>query len=183
MRYRLAAIALLSAWLLAGCGGDSGGGPTGPAPPPEGSIVFTGTGSPGVNSIALVQGSGTSASTLVLNVEATSVNDLFGVAFDLSFPSSSLAYQGATEGTFVSGGGQAATSFEVAQGATGNLIVGLTRLGDVNGASGTGTLMTIRLGKVSGGSGPVAFQNRQAVDSAGGTLPVSWSGGTVVVPD
>lgn len=174
---------LLGSFLLA-CGGGGGSGPVDPPPPPppDDVITFVGSGSPGTNSIVLAEAPGTSADQLALRVEATSVTDLYGVAFDLVYPNELLAFKGVTEGTFISGGGQFATSFELSQGADGALIVGLSRLGQVAGATGSGTLMTIRLAKVAGGQGSISLQKREAVDSAGGELAPSWAGGTVTVP-
>ena len=108
------------------------GGPTVPrhADPDRRLITFTPSGTGGANSLALTRVS-SDQNTLVLSLEATSVTDLYGIAFDLRFPASVLAFDQATEGTFLDQNGTVDTSLQVAETPSGTLVIGLTRLGQV----------------------------------------------------
>src|SRR5689334_12150032 len=118
---RIAATALLLTLAACGGGGGGGGGPTTPPPPPTPAITFTATGTSSPNSIVLASGASTTATTLFLEVRALSVEDVYGVAFDLRYPSNLLQFVRATPGSlFETGSAQAAPSGE------GNLVVGAT---------------------------------------------------------
>jgi hypothetical protein len=179
--------ALVAAGLLAACGGGGGGGggggPTAPptATPAPVSIGFSPTGTGGANSLALTRVSG-DATTLVLSLEATSVTDLYGVAFDLTYPAAVLDFDEVTEGTFLDQGG-IDTTLQVAETPDGTLVVGLSRLGQVSGRSGTGTLLRLEFRRQAPGSGDVRFEDNQAFNAAGNPITgITWSGGRVTVP-
>lgn len=174
--------AVLLALALTACGGGGGGGggptePTPPPPPPAAAIVFTAAGAAGTNSVFLASGSGSSANTLVLEVRASQVTDLYGVAFDLAYPSAQLQFVEAIPGPLLGSAG----SVQAAPGAGGNLIVGGTHLGNVPGATGSGVIMTLRFNAIAAGSGPFQFSRNSALDSDGGLLPVTWVAGSVQV--
>ncbi|MES1211036.1 MAG: hypothetical protein ABUL63_01750, partial [Acidobacteriota bacterium] len=91
LRTRLAASPLvaltLALTLMTACGGGGGGGgPTEPPPPPPPTrgIVFT-PGSAVTSGISLTAAAAPDNSTLVLEVRANSVTDLYGVAFNLRY--------------------------------------------------------------------------------------------------
>jgi hypothetical protein len=106
------------------------------------------------------------------------VTALYGVAFDLGYPASVLSYQGATPGDFLEEGGFQ-VSLQVAE-ESGNLIVGITRLGAVPGATGSGTLVTLRFRSIGSGNGSLSFSRTQAVDADGQPMSgVSFVGGSV----
>lgn len=171
---------LLVLFALAACSGGGGGGsspveptPT-PPPPSQPSLVFTPQGG-GDSGISLVAGAASTASTLILEVRASSVTDLYGVAFDLSYPSNLLQYVRATQGPLLAGG-----TLQVASGTAGNLVVGLSNLGPVPGASGSGVLMTLEFRAAGAGQGPFSFSRNVAVNSAGQSINgLSWGTGTV----
>jgi hypothetical protein len=157
-------------------GGGGGGGPTSP-PPTNSSLTFTASGSSS-GSAVLLSRNGSGADTLVLDVLVQGVSGVYGVYFDLVFPDGVLAYDGATEGGFLSAGG-ADTSLQVAS-QPGNLVVGLSRLGAVGGASGSGTLVTLRFRAVGSGNGSIQFTRNQGIAPNGDVLSgLSWFGGTV----
>jgi general secretion pathway protein D len=171
----LAALAALV--LLAACGGGGGGGPTQP-PPPSSSLTFTPGGTAGGNVILLARTGPTGGSELHLAVEAREVNDLYGAAFDLGFPAAVLDFEGATVGELLSRDGFQ-VSLQVAE-ETGNLIVGVSRLGAVPGVSGTGTLVTLRFRAIASGSGSLTFSRTQAVDADGRPVGgLAFVGGSV----
>jgi hypothetical protein len=165
--------------ILAACGGGGGGGggPTEPTPPPPG-IVFTPQGSAGNNAISLASGAATTASTLVLEVRATQVTDLYGVAFDLTYPSAQLQFTRVTPGPLLGSGGNA----QAVPSPAGTLIVGGTHLGNVPGATGSGVILTLEFSAVAAGTGSFAFSRNSALDSDGDAIAgVAWLAGSVTV--
>lgn len=168
--------------LSCGGGGGGGGGPTDPGPSPsptptpsQPAIVFTPQAA-GASGISLTAGPGSTASTLVLEVRANSVRDLYGVAFDLTFPNQLLQFVSLQQGPFL-------------QGATAQngvlpdrLVVGISRLGAVPGETGSGVLMTIQFRAIGSGQGSFTFTKNLAADSQGQAIPgLTWSAGTVQV--
>jgi len=166
---------------LAACGGGGGGGggptePTPPPPPPQ-SIVFTAQGTPGNNTVFLTAGAASTATTLVLEVRASQVTNLYGVAFDLSYPNAQLQFVRATAGPLLAGG-----AVQAAPAGTGSLVVGGTHLGNVPGANGSGVIMTLELTAVAAGSGSFAFSRNTALNPSGDPLAgVAWLAGSVQV--
>ena len=175
----LSFVSLLSFWSLA-CGGGGGGGgsptqPTPTPPPSQPSLVFTPQGGGG-SGISLTAGAASTATTLFLEVRANSVSDLYGVAFDLSYPSNLLQYVRTSQGPFLAGG-----SLQIAPSA-GNLVIGLSNLGPVPGANGSGVLMTLEFRAIGAGQGSLGFSRNVAANSAGQSISgLSWGSGTVQV--
>jgi hypothetical protein len=168
------AVPLLLALTACGGGGGGGGGPTAPPPPAKGFVFTPGAGTTG---ITLTQGAATTATTLVLEVRATSVNDLYGVAFNLQYPNSVLRYVRATAGSFLTG-----ASLQVVEAPAGTVVVGLSKLGAVSGNSGSGVLLTLEFEATATGTGAFVFSRNTAIDSSAQTLSdLSWSAGTVSV--
>lgn len=165
--------------VLAACGGGGGGGsgPTAPPPPAKGFVFTPGAGTTGVT---LAQGAATTTTTLFVEVRATSVTDLYGLAFNLQYPSSVLHYVGATAGSFLTGANLQAME---GTGATaGTVIVGLSKLGTSAGASGSGVLLTLEFQATATGTGAFSFSRNTAIDSRAQTLTeLSWSAGSVSV--
>jgi hypothetical protein len=172
-RSPILAVALL---LLLACGGGGGGSPTEPTPTPtQPSVTFTPQ-SPGPSGILLASGSGTNATTLILEVRATSVSDLYGVAFDLTYPANLLQHVRSTQGPMLAGG-----TFQGSV-SNGRLVVGLSNLGPVPGSSGSGVLLTFEFRAIGAGEGTFTFSKNQAVDSQGQAIAgLTWSAGTVRV--
>jgi hypothetical protein len=170
------AVPLLLVTLAAGAcgGGGGGGGPTAPPPPAKGFVFTPGAGTTG---ITLAQGAATTTTTFVLEVRATSVTDLYGVAFSLGYPNSALRFTGATAGTFLSG-----ASLQVAESPAGTVVVGLSKLGTAAGASGSGVLVTLQFDAIATGQGAFSFSRNTAINSSAATLSdLSWSAGTISV--
>ena len=177
---------LLRIWLagsllltLAACGGGGGGGgPTAPPPPPPPTrgIVFT-PASAATSGVSLTAATAPDNSTLVLEVRANSVTDLYGVAFNLRYPNTVLRYARATQGNFLTG-----ASLQIVEGTAGTLIVGLSKLGTAAGTSGSGVLLTLEFQSVAAGDGTFSFTNNTAINSAAQTLSgLTWSAGTARV--
>jgi hypothetical protein len=164
---------------LAACGGGGGGGggPTEPPPPPPPGIVFTAQGVATANSVSLGSGTGTTANTLILEVRATQVTDLYGVAFDLAYPNAALQFVRATPGPLLANG-----SVQAVAATPGTLVVGGTHLGNVAGANGSGVVLTLEFSALAAGSGNFAFSSNTAFDSDGDAIAgVGWVAGSVVV--
>jgi hypothetical protein len=163
---------------IACSGGGGGGSPVEPTPTPtpgQPSLVFTPQGGGG-SGVSLAAGPGSTATTLFLEVRANSVTDLYGVAFDLSYPANLLQYVRVAQGPVLAGG-----TLQVAP-SGGNLVVGLSNLGPVPGASGSGVLMTLELRAIGAGQGSFSFSRNVAVNSAGQSINgFSWGTGTVRV--
>jgi len=177
----LAVVAVVFSSIGCGGGGGGGGGPTEP-PPPTSRVTFTPAGSAGANSIYLAQGNNTVISRFVLDVEASQVDDLYGVSFNLVFPKARLSWipGGTSEGTFLSSSGS--TDLIVAEDSPGVLVVGLSLLGDVQGSTGSGTLLSLEFEAISAGSGPITMTRHDAVNSSGDVMTqVQWISGSISV--
>ncbi|HEX9945586.1 MAG TPA: cohesin domain-containing protein [Thermoanaerobaculia bacterium] len=174
---------VLLALALAACGGGGGGGgpteptPTPPPPPPPPGIVFTAQGAAGANTLFLANGAATTATNLFLEVRASQMTDLYGVAFDLAYPSAQLQFTRVTAGPLLSGG-----AVQAVASAPGTLVVGGTHLGSVPGATGSGVVMTLEFTAVAAGEGAFTFSRNSALDSRGDIIRgVSWLAGSVRV--
>jgi hypothetical protein len=178
---RLLAAAMLLAPVACG-GGGGGGGPTAPPPPPPPTPGVTVTASSASGpAITLAQSARSTISLLVLEVRANSVTGLYGVAFDLQYPAALLDYQGgATAGPFLAADG-ATVSTQVLESAPGNLVVGLSRLGNVAGVDGSGVLLELELPVEAAGTGPLAYTRNAAFRADGTAAALAWAGGSVTV--
>jgi Cohesin domain len=177
---RLAAGLLVLALSACGGGGGGGGTPTEQPPPPvtQPQIVFSPQGAAGAKSVFLTSGSATNANTLFLEVRASQVTDLYGVAFDLTYPAAQLQFVQASPGPMLG----AAGSVQAASGGTGNLIVGGTHLGNVPGSNGSGVVMTLQFNAIAAGQGTFQFSRNSVLDSDGALQQgVTWVAGSVQV--
>jgi len=128
--------------------------------------------------ISIASGAATTSSTLILEIRANSVTDLYGVAFDLHYPSTVLQLVQASSGTFL---GNATLQSAPGSGA-GVLIVGLSKLGAASGTSGSGVLMTLEFRAIATGQGSFSFEQNSAINSSGqAPANFGWSAGTVQV--
>ncbi len=180
---RLAALVCAVLALLAGasCGGGGGGGGGGGPTPPMASLTFSPGPVTGVTTVALMR-TNAGASELVLDLVINGATGLYGVSFDLTYPSTLLRLESVTEGTFFSEGGTVATSLLTRQDTAGTLVVGLTRLGSLSGRTGAGTALSVRFRAIGSGSGSLQFSSNAALDAAGRVIAgVGWAGGNVQV--
>ncbi|MGH9382427.1 MAG: cohesin domain-containing protein [Thermoanaerobaculia bacterium] len=173
---RLAAVVPALALLLAACGGSSS-----PSAPRRG-VIFTPQGTPGANSIFLSQNPASNEDRLFLDVRANEVTNLFGINLEIAYPRAVLQYAAASEGDFLAGPNNVGTSFVVAEPAQGELVIGLTRLRDVQGRSGSGVLCTLEFALPASGTGSFTFLDTEAF-RPGPTLDpgVTWLAGSVQV--
>lgn len=171
---------ILSLLVVAACGGG-GGGPTAPPPPPQppAGVSFTASGASGPQTLSLRESPAGNDQRLVLELFAEQVSSVYGVAFDLRYPTAVLQFDAIVEGAFLGSGG-ADTTLQIAESPAGNLIVGLTRLGRIGGASGSGVLLTLEFSVVGSGDGNLSFIGNEAVNPEGEPLTgISWGAGSV----
>jgi hypothetical protein len=184
----LVLLALAALSLLTACGGGGGGGstPTSPPPPPPPppvtlpSVTFTPAAPAGAGSLALAMGAASTPTHLVLEVRSGGIQDLYGVAFDLQYPSNLLQLTQVTPGPLLAGG-----IFQQSAMGTGNVIVGVSRLGPVAGVGDAGVIATVEFKPLVSGTGLFSFSRNTALDSTGKPLTVTWIAGsvtTVVIP-
>lgn len=166
---------ILAALACGGGGGGGGGGPTNPPAPP--GVSFSASKAPTKGSCFLKQGPQTSSAKLFLEVRVNDVDDWYGVAFDLSYPTNLLSYVRVTEGGFPGG----STALEVTEVAGGRLIVGHTRLGNATGRDGSGLLMTLEFNAGANGSAAFGFDNEQAFGTNSFPQAAEFIAGTVSV--
>ena len=174
----LTVVALLSVVLLA-CGGSGDGGGGGSPMAPSPGIVFTASGGTASDAIELRQ-QGAGGNVLVLEVRAVDVSDLYGLAFDLEFPTNLLRFDGFNDGGWLSAQGAVSTELLVTE-VGDSVVVGLSRLGNVAGRNGSGLLMTLEFTGTSSGSGSLSFGNDSGFDSDGFEIGLTFSGGSVRV--
>jgi hypothetical protein len=177
MKLSAAAVVLLGV----ACGGGGGGGPTEPPPPPPG-VSFTPDGVSGPGTLVLRRSDSTTAERLVLELVATQVSGVYGIAFDLQYPTSVLQLDSVREEPFLSAGGSVQTALQVAESPAGNLVVGHTRLGPAPGVGGSGTMLTLTFRVLAAGTGALRFTGNEVFDAAGVPLGgIQWGAGTVTV--
>lgn len=174
-----AAVALAA--VSCGGGGGGGNGPTGP-PPPQSAVVFTPSGGSGGSGIVLATGAGSQGTTLVLNVQTTGIQDLYGLGFHLAYPSNLMHLTAAAQGNVLNAGGTVQTIFEEVESPPGTIVVGLSRTGVVSGTATGGTLLTLRFTAVASGTGALTFSANAANNSSGSPISgLTWGGGSVQI--
>jgi hypothetical protein len=172
----LAAAAILAASCGGSGGGGGGGGPTSP-PPPTPGITFTPSGSAASPGITLAAGAGSTANELILEVRASGVHDLYGIAFDLQYPGGVLQFSTSNSAGSILPGG----TFQLSHTAT-DVLVGASLLGSVPGVAGDGVILTLVFAPAATGSGAFSFTRNAVFDSAGRPIAgVSWTAGSVQV--
>ncbi|MFQ5526182.1 MAG: cohesin domain-containing protein [Thermoanaerobaculia bacterium] len=156
--------------------------------PVSGGIEFKAGGTPGLETIYL-RGTGSTDPEGLLRIEiwVNEVTDLYGLGFALQFSQKLLKFPKSrstvfVEGPFLSGETGQETILLVRQ--TGKeVIVGLSRKGEVEGVSGSGHLLTLEFrGLGVAGKKLFRLKRRNAFDSSGAAMEtVSWQAGKVAV--
>ncbi len=184
MNLSIARLVISSSLLLLGglaCGGGGGGGGPTPPPGPTPGVTFTPSPPSGVNRVLMRHENPGSLTTFVLQIDADQMTGLYGLGFDLSYPTAQLTYVSAEEGPFLGAGG-VGTSIQVVDAGAGRLIVGASRQGDVSGASGSGTILRLVFSVGAAGSGSLQFSSQSAFGPSGGARgDVLWFGGSISV--
>lgn len=181
---RKALVLLIAAAALIGCGGGSGGGEdvTGGGGTTVSADFIADQPSPPPSTVALEKGPN-SSNLVSVRVDATGVSNIYGAAFELAFDGNLAEYVGFTPGSFFEQGGHVPT-YQVSSPGAGEVVVGVTRNGNVAGVSTTSSKAMVNLTfrvKVAG-SGAVAVQNAVLYDAQIQPQPVSgitWEAGTL----
>jgi hypothetical protein len=112
-----------------------------------------------------------------LELRASQVTDLYGVAFDLTYPNTQLQFVRVTPGPLLAGG-----AAQAAPSGTNTLVVGGTHPGNVPGATGSGVILTLEFTAIAAGTGNFAYARNSALDSDGDAVAgVAWLAGSVQV--
>jgi len=183
---RIAPVALMA--LMISC---SGGGPSGNtviAEPPGGASNLAGgfapdQPSPGDGTLSMSQGSGTSGDVVMVQVNVTGVDNLFGVIFDVVYNPALADYLGDYPGSILESGGRS-VSYILSETQPGVIVAGVARNNaDSGGVNVTTTQAVVTLAfRVTGaGSSPVTFQAPQSCEDADlQAIPgLTWAGGTL----
>lgn len=163
----------------AACGGGGGGGGGGGPTTPNPGITFTAS-NVTAPAVRLVRTAG-SGNMIELAVRADQIPPVYGLAFDLSFPSNVLRFDSFADGGLLGAGG-AQTSLQVAENPAGTLVIGYSRLGAVGMTGGSGDLVILRFTAAGTGSGSFSFSRNRLIDATGSEIRgPSWGGGSVQV--
>ena len=140
---------------------------------PEPGIEFVGSGVPGLDTIYLRGiGSDDPEGLLRMEVWANEVSDLYGLSFALQFSDELFKFPKGRETVFVEGpflaGEAGEETVPVVRQSGDEIIIGHTRIGQVEGVSGSGLLMTLEFrGRGVAGKKLFRFRNAVAFDSSG----------------
>jgi len=184
MRHPAAVVTLILAAFLPSCG-DSPTGPIVP-PEPEPGVTFRPSAQPvPPESLALqVQSSTLEEITLVLR--ATEVEDLYGWAVDLVFDPEILSLASFQQGDFLeppAPDSDIDLITQLVEDPEGRLVIGQTRIGDVDGVTGTGDVLVLVFQAVEAAEGSTTLEPEDGAsfDSDGTDLQLEILGGTVTV--
>jgi Cohesin domain len=120
--------------------------------------------------------------TFSLDIQISSVSDLYAFQFDLDFAPSVLAATGVTEGTFLlTAGGTFFVPGTIDNVAGSISFVADTLIGPVSGASGDGVLAEIDFTALLAGVSPINISNEILLDSNLNVIPDSVVDGSVMV--
>ena len=142
---------------------------------------------PAAATVSMQPGS-TSATDFAVRIAVTDTNDVYGAAFDITYPPAVISYQSYdSAGSFLRDGGVGAPSLNFTVDAVstpGRLIVVATRLGPLSGVNVAGTrdLIILRFrARTAFNPQAIAFdagQPRSVRNSANVSIPVTWSSGS-----
>jgi hypothetical protein len=187
-RWQSLALGVLAAVTMAACssGGGGGGGGTPPPtvpPPPARMLSWTAAGEPGAQTVYLEIRSLNNPDRFVMQVRASEVTDLYGIALDVVYPDDVVQFDEAAveEGGFFSASGGFQTEFQLVEEPTGRIIIGITRVGEVSGRNGDGLILELPFDSTASGNGDFTIELSQAIDSDGFPVATTWLGGTVEI--
>ena len=117
-----------------------------------------------------------------ITVNASSMNNLFGVSFDLDYNSTLISFVEATESNFLS---QNCSTSLMTNSKTDKLIIGLSQLGsNCTGVDGSGQLMTLTFQANQAGTNNFTFSNNSLGLMNNDNLEYitgTWQGSTVTI--
>ncbi|HEX5043419.1 MAG TPA: cohesin domain-containing protein [Candidatus Polarisedimenticolaceae bacterium] len=182
---RNALLLLVAAAAMIGCGGGSGG--DGDAVGGPGTTVsadfVADQPSPPASTVSL-QKAATSSNLVTVRVDATGVSGIYGAAFDLAFDANLAEYVGFTHGSFFEQGATTEPNYTVNSPGPGQLVVAVSRTGNVPGVSTTAsrTIVNLTFRVKVAGSGQVTVPDAALLDAQLQPQPVpgiTWEAGTL----
>lgn len=169
----------------AGCGGGGGDGTGGVTGGPRFAASFTSDNpSPTPGQVSVIQ-SAQSNDLLTLEVHVTGIDDVFGASFEVGYDPNVVSFVRFAAGTVLESGGNQ-PNYTVSSPRQGTVIVGASRIGNVNGVDIGSSQALIRLtfrGDAAGQS-TLQLRNGELLDgqlSPQPIVPVDWSGGSISV--
>lgn len=177
-------LALLALASITACGGG-GSTSTSPNPTPDPgpsprSVSFDSAGSfllPQTASLGLQD---SDADSFTLALTAVQVIDLYGYGVDLSYDPEIVEFTGFTEGPFLATDGADVVT-RIAENPPGNLVIGQSRLGDVDAVDGTGRLLLLDFAIRDRGSMRMEFSGPFASNDDGDDVELQFIGGTLTI--
>lgn len=184
-RMKMATLLVTTAMIFAsacGGGGGSDSGGTGGSPTAPGAVFVADQFTPGANTVAMAQGTKT-GDVVAVKVNLTDTNSVYGMAFEVSFDETKVAYVGYTKGTALEAGGTL-TNYQVNGSAQpGRVVVGVSRTGSTaTNISGTKTAISLSFRVKDFGNFPIAFENGVVTDAQSTPQPLPgmlWFAGTL----
>ncbi len=175
---------LLIALLLAAtaCGSSGGGG--GVVTPSLAASFTADQPSPGPDMVSLDEGSKT-GNLVTVEIQVTDISGVYGAAFDLTYDPSMATFENWFSGSLLEQGGQT-PAYQVNATQSGQLVISVTRQGNVGGANAVGTVTLIRLvfRVTQTGSSSISFPGIPTLlDAQTQPQPIfvsDWFGGTIV---
>ena len=190
-RIRLPLVCAVVTLVLSGCSG--GGGGSDPVTCTNLSFARA-LATPAAGDVYLDHAAGT-CSTIDIAVLVNGLSGIWSVSFDISYPTSLLAYQSYTLGPLLQKGAPLNTPLLVTVNTLGNDVqVLMTRFAPdpAVGAVGSESLITLRFARLAAGSAAIDFDtsvgslvNERIIDDSGVTRPAVFGpghGGMVMVP-
>ena len=173
-------IALLLAATACGSSGSGGGVIT-----PSLAASFTADQpSPGPDVVSLDEGSKT-GNLVTVEIQVTDINGIYGAAFDVAYDPAMATFENWFSGSLLEQGGQTPT-YQVNATQSGQLVISVSRQGNVGGANAVGTVTLIRLTfrVTQTGSSSISFPGIPTLlDAQTQPQPIfvsDWFGGTIV---
>jgi hypothetical protein len=170
----------------------SGGDPSGNTIVPEepgGSATLAGSfdpaqPSPGDATISMSQGSGSSGDIVLIQINVTGIDNLFGVNFDFVYDPAMADYIGEYHNDSILATGGRSVSCVVTEQQPGVVVGGIAiNGGEAGGVDVTTTqeLITLAFRVTAAGSSPASFQNESCDDADLQAIPgLTWTGGTLI---
>jgi hypothetical protein len=183
--FRIAPIALMT--LMISCGGGDPSGTTIVPEPPGGSTNLVGgftpdDPNPGAGTVSMSQGGMTSGDVVMVQVNVTGIDNLFGVSFDIVYNPALADFLGHYPGTVMETGGLTG-HYLFSEHQAGVIVSGVTRpQGTVGGVDvgATQELVTLAFQVTGAGSSTISFQNFSCEDENQQIIQgLSWAGGTL----
>ena len=184
-RMKMGAMLVLAALVLApACGGGGGEDAAGPggSPPTIAAAFIADQFSPGSGNVSMAQGTRT-GDVVVVKVNLTDTNSVFGVAFDVAFDDTKCTYLSFTKGTALETGGNTPNYIVDGSAQAGRVVVGVSRTGTAAvSVTGTKTVISLSFRVKQVGTFPIAFQNGAVMDGQAVPQPlpgISWFAGAL----